>query len=109
MYLGYEVEVATEGKEAIKRYADAQAIGQPFSAVILDLTIPGGMGGKETMRRLRQIDPGIKAIVCSGYSNDLVLANYEAHGFQAMVAKPFELAELSNHLYSLVDHVQCGE
>lgn len=102
-YLGYEVEVTTEGQEALKSYSLAQKNQQPFSAVILDLTIPGGMGGKETIKRLRSIDPNVKAIVCSGYSQDPVLANHQAHGFQAMLAKPFELEELANQLLELLE------
>jgi len=105
-YLGYDVEVATEGQEALKQYRDARAMGQPFAAVILDLTIPGGMGGKDTMRQLRKIDPDVKAIVCSGYSHDPVLANYQAHGFQAMVAKPFQVTELSDRLHLLLEPTQ---
>ena len=105
-YLGYEVEVATKGQEALKQYTDAQEIGQPFSAVILDLTIPGGMGGKDTIKKLRKINPNVKAIVCSGYSHDPVLANYQAHGFQAMVAKPFQVTELGDRLHLLLEPTQ---
>ncbi|MEC4672856.1 MAG: response regulator [Nitrospirota bacterium] len=105
-YLGYEVEVVTKGQEALKQYTDAQEIGQPFSAVILDLTIPGGMGGKDTIKKLRKINPNVKAIVCSGYSHDPVLANYQAHGFQAMVAKPFQVTELGDRLHLLLEPTQ---
>ena len=100
--LGYTVELTTHGEEAIERYAKAQNLGQPFSAVILDLTIPGGLGGKDTMHRLRLLDPKVQAIVSSGYSNDPVLSNYLAYGFQGMVAKPFRLDELSEAVHQVL-------
>ncbi len=101
-HLGYTVEVTRNGEEAIERYVKAQALNQPFSAVILDLTIPGGLGGKDTIQRLRLLDPKIRAIVSSGYSNDPVLSNYRSFGFQGMVAKPFRLDELSETLYQVL-------
>jgi CheY-like chemotaxis protein len=61
----------------------------------MDLTIPGGMGGREAVGLLRQIDPGIRAIVSSGYSSDVAMADFRKHGFQGMVAKPYDIAELS--------------
>ena len=102
-HLGYTVEVTRNGEEAIERYVKAQTLNQPFSAVILDLTIPGGLGGKDTIQRLRLLDPKIRAIVSSGYSNDPVLSNYRSFGFQGMVAKPFRLDELSEALYQLLE------
>jgi PAS domain S-box-containing protein len=102
IHLGYTVEVTQNGEEAIERYAKAQDLGQPFSAVILDLTIPGGLGGKDTIQRLRLLDPKVKAIVSSGYSNDPVLSHYHTYGFQGMVAKPFRLDELSEALYQVL-------
>ncbi len=86
---GLEVAAASHGEEAIALYAQALAEGRPFSAVILDLTIAGGMGGLETIRRLRQLDPRVVAVVSSGYSNDPVLANFEAEGFRAILEKPY--------------------
>ena len=79
--IGYEATLTVEGGETLTAYQQAKADGEPFAAVILDLTIPGGMGGKETIRRLREIDPGVRAIVSSGYSNDAVIADFRAHGF----------------------------
>jgi len=73
-HIGYEVEFAGDGAEAIARYAGARESGEPFQAIIMDLTVPGGMGGKEAIRRLLEIDPGIRAIVSSGYSNDPVMS-----------------------------------
>lgn len=86
---GLEVAAAGHGSEAIELYGRAMTEGRPFSAVILDLTIAGGMGGLETIRRLRQLDPKVVAVVSSGYSNDPVLANFEAEGFRAILEKPY--------------------
>ena len=96
--LGYEVVEAGDGKEAVARYAEALAAGRPFDALIIDLTIPGAMGGVETLGRLRQLDPGVVAIVSSGYSNDPVMANWAEHGFRAVLAKPYVASELRDTL-----------
>ena len=101
-HLGYTVEVTQNGEEAIERYVKAQELGQPFSALILDLTIPGGLGGKDTIQRLRLLDPQVRGIVSSGYSNDPVLSHFHSYGFQGMVAKPFRLDELSEALYQVL-------
>ena len=99
IHLGYEVECAPDGGGAIDLYRKAKATQQGFSAVILDLTIPGGLGGKDTLMQLRKIDPQVKAIVASGYSNDPVLSRYDAYGFHGVVAKPFRISELSDVLH----------
>ncbi|WP_447971201.1 hybrid sensor histidine kinase/response regulator [Nitrospira sp. M1] len=101
-HCGYQCELARDGSEAITLYRQAMQCGKHFSAVILDLTIPGSMGGKETLRRLQQIDPAVKAIVSSGYSQDPVMANYHSHGFQGVVRKPYSLEELSKVMYEVV-------
>ena len=100
---GYSYQTAKDGDEALKNFCDARDIGSPFSAVILDLTIPGGLGGKEVISRLLTIDPQVKAIVVSGYSNDPVLANYQEYGFKGRVAKPFNLVDLSVVLHSVLE------
>ncbi len=92
--MGYEVELANDGMEAIGLYQHALEAGEPFDAVILDLTVPGAMGGKEAIDRLREIDTNVKAIVTSGYSVDPVMSNYEAYGFCAVVEKPYNLKKL---------------
>ncbi|GAB4338431.1 MAG: hypothetical protein Kow0089_10390 [Desulfobulbaceae bacterium] len=101
-HLGFEVHTAAEGREAVDLYVSMRESGTPFDAVIMDLTIPGGMGGKEAIRRLREIDPAVKGIVSSGYSNDPVMADYEAHGFSGMVHKPFEIDELLETLREVI-------
>lgn len=102
---GYTTAFARNGREAIARYEEANKSGQPFDAVILDLTIPGGMGGEETVSILRQIDPRVKAIVMSGYSESPVMANYRKYGFVDMMTKPFEISELSRKLHSALKGV----
>ena len=94
-FLGYEVESTDNGYRAISLYEAAMTSSVPFDAVILDLTIPGSLGGKDTMKQLIQIDPDIKAIVASGYSNDPVLSNFNHWGFKAAVSKPYNLNEIS--------------
>lgn len=101
-YLGYKVTCAAEGKEAVKLYVRAMESGHPFDAVIMDLTIPGGMGGKETIQKLIQIDPSVKAIVASGYSNDPVMARYKDFGFKDIIEKPFSIDQLGMVLRRLI-------
>jgi PAS domain S-box-containing protein len=100
--LGHEVEVAEHGAEAIRRFREAREGGRPFDVVVLDLTIRGGMGGKETLERLRELDPAVRAIVSSGYSDDAVVADYQAHGFRARLSKPYRIDELQAVLATLL-------
>jgi len=93
-HLGYQAELAADGGEALACYEESLKAGAPFDAVILDLTVPGGLGGREVIGRLREMDPGVRAIVSSGYSGDPVLARHEAHGFRGMIQKPCSLANL---------------
>jgi two-component system, cell cycle sensor histidine kinase and response regulator CckA len=92
--LGYEVTLAGDGSEAIDLVARAIEAAKPFDCVILDLTVPGGMGGQEAARILREKYPEIRILVSSGYSNDPVLADYERYGFDGVVAKPYGMKEL---------------
>jgi len=101
-YLGYEVKFAREGTEAISLYKKAKEAGEPFDVVILDLTIPGGMGGKEAIEKLLGVDPEVKVIVSSGYSNDPIMADFRRYGFKGVVAKPYKLEELSKELHRII-------
>ncbi len=105
-HLGYDVVLSFDGAEAIALYKKAKESGQPFDAVIMDLTIPGGMGGREAMESLLKIDPGIKAIVASGYSNDTVIANYAKYGFCGFIEKPFKVASLGKILSVIMEKNQ---
>lgn len=93
--IGYELTFARDGAETIRLYEAAMKAGRKFDVVILDLTIPGEQGGKETVRRLLEIDGSVKAIVSSGYSEDPVMANFRSYGFKGVLPKPYEVEELS--------------
>jgi PAS domain S-box-containing protein len=93
--LGYTAECVRNGAEAVDLFRQKKEEGKPFAAVILDLTIPGGVGGKEAITALRKIDPKVKAVVSSGYSTDPVMANYREFGFSAVLSKPYLLQDLS--------------
>jgi len=86
---GYEVAVSRDGQEALKIYSDAQDAGNPFNAVVMDLTVPEGLGGKWAVQEILKNDSDARVIVCSGYSNDPVMANFNAYGFRARIHKPF--------------------
>jgi PAS domain S-box-containing protein len=100
--LGYGVELASDGGEAIERFVQAQKAGQAFAAVILDLTVPAGLGGKDTVAKLRQLDPRIKAIVSSGYSDDPIMADFRKYGFSGVIAKPYKISEVGRLLQEVV-------
>jgi len=104
--LGYTVECVENGKEAVELYQKRKDQGTPFSAVILDLTIPGGVGGREVIAELLKLDPDVKAIVSSGYSSDPVMANYRDYGFSAMLVKPYGAQEMSEVIGELLRN-QC--
>lgn len=100
--LGYTVTTSKDGTETLKKYNDSMSSGHPFDAVILDLTIRGGMGGQETIKRIKEINPEVRAIVASGYSDDPVMTNYRDYGFKGVISKPFRLAELSAILAEVI-------
>jgi len=99
---GSEIVFAEDGKEAVKKFKEAKNTPKSFDAVILDLTVPGGMGGKETVKKIRKMDSKVKIIVASGYYNDPVMANYEKYGFNGVIAKPFNTEELVRVLKNVI-------
>ncbi len=101
-YLGYDATVARDGAEAVELYRQARERGQPFSVVLMDLTIPGGMGGREAITLLRQMDESVLAVVSSGYSTDPIMADYRAYGFSGVIIKPYRVAELKSVLDQLL-------
>lgn len=101
-HMGFDTELAADGEEAIDLYNKAMESGRPFDVVIMDLTVPGGMGGKEAIKKLVEIDPGVKAIVSSGYSDDPIMSKYTEYGFVGMVGKPYKVKELSDQLLSVI-------
>ncbi len=104
--LGHEVDGVADADDAISLYRAAIDEGHCYDAVILDLTIPGGRGGKEVIAELKQIDPEVKALVSSGYSTDPVLADYKAHGFAGIVNKPYRPKELAEAISQLLPSVE---
>jgi CheY-like chemotaxis protein len=100
--LGYDVVLAQDGKKAIEAYQEAMATGKPFHAVIMDLTIPGGMGGKEAVAKLLELDPNARAIVSSGYSNDTVMEQFRKFGFKGVLTKPYRIKDFSETVYRVI-------
>ncbi len=94
-FAGHEVKIAAHGQQAVDMYQQAMKAGRPFDIVIADLTVPGGMGGKEMVVKLLKIDPAARVIVSSGYSSDPVMANFTDYGFKAVIAKPYKMDELT--------------
>lgn len=94
LHVGFDVETCADGKEAIRLYEEALQNNTPYDAVLLDLTIPGGMGGKETIEHLKSVDPTVTAIVSSGYSTDSIMSDFAQYGFKGKVAKPYSMDEL---------------
>ncbi len=100
-HIGYEVSLCRDGSEALALYRQSVESQEPFDAVIMDLTIPGGMGGREAMEKLLKIDPAVKGIVSSGYSSDPIMADYRKYGFSGMIAKPYKVEDLQDVLRTL--------
>jgi two-component system, cell cycle sensor histidine kinase and response regulator CckA len=102
-HLGYDVEFTTDGTEAIDLYRKAKESGRPFDLVIMDLTVPGGMGGKEAIHRLIEIDPEVRALVSSGYSDDLVMSDFRQYGFKGVLTKPYQITQLALALHNVLN------
>ena len=101
-HLGHDFVGTEDGHQAIDAYQQAINKGSHFDLVLMDLTIPGGMGGKEAVTEIRKIDPDAKVIVSSGYANDPVMANYQEYGFSGVIAKPFMMDELNRIIAKLL-------
>lgn len=101
-FLGYDAAFAKEGGAAIEMYRQAKESGQPFDLVIIDLTIPEGLGGQETIEKLRSYDPEVKAVVSSGYTNDPVMQEYAKYGFSGRLTKPYRINEMKALLESMI-------
>jgi CheY-like chemotaxis protein/anti-sigma regulatory factor (Ser/Thr protein kinase) len=100
--IGYEVDSVPDGAEAIDVYQNAQAEGRPYTAVILDITIPGGMGGLEALESLRAVDPQAKVLISSGYANNPVMANFQQYGFNGVIAKPYTMQKVHEVLQQVI-------
>ncbi|MBP7830704.1 MAG: PAS domain S-box protein [Kiritimatiellae bacterium] len=101
-YLGYEPAAVRNGTQAVQEYKKAMDAGRPYAAVILDLTVPGEMGGREALEKLKALDPAVRAIVASGYSSDSCMSNYRAHGFAGAVVKPFTVNDAGRVVYAVL-------
>lgn len=101
-FLGYEVVFAQDGQAVLDLYREEMQGQSPFDAVILDLSIPEGMGGKEAIQKFRELDPSVKAIVSSGHSNDPVVVEYEKYGFSGRLTKPYKINDMKEILDLLV-------
>ncbi|NOQ21161.1 MAG: PAS domain S-box protein [Candidatus Aegiribacteria sp.] len=100
--LGHDATESSDGAEAIELYRERFASGEPFDAVIMDLTVPGGMGGEAAIEKLKEIDPDVRAIVSSGYANNMVLSNYSEYGFSGRLVKPFRISTLKKELNTVL-------
>lgn len=101
--LGYQSDAAIDGRQVVEKYRKSMGGKNKFDVVIMDLTVPGGVGGLEALTELKKIDPNIRAVVSSGYSHDPVLANYRKYGFLACVRKPFNISEIGRVLTEALD------
>jgi DNA-binding NtrC family response regulator len=101
--LGYEVSQAATALQGVELYQEKLGAGKRFDLVILDLTLPGGIGGKEALKKLMEIDPTVNAIVSSGYATDATMSRYQDFGFRGVIAKPYEAAELGKIVHDVIE------
>src|SRR5207248_7583467 len=102
-HLGYEVAAAATALDGVNLYREKLEAGERFDAVILDLTLPGGMGVKEALKKLIELDPTVNAIVSSGYATDATMSRYQDFGFCGVIAKPYETAELGKVVHDVIE------
>ena len=95
---GYEVEIAHDGKEALELYHQGMINGKRFDIVIMDLTIPGGMGGRDAVVELHKLDPEAKAMVSTGHADDPAVSQFSDHGFVGVIPKPYRIDELDKRI-----------
>jgi PAS domain S-box-containing protein len=100
-HFGYEVTAVQDGQAAIDVFSEALTNGDTFDAILLDLTVPGGMGGKDAIQHLRRLDPHVKAIATSGYSDDPIMSDFQSYGFQDILVKPYKITDLATTLEAL--------
>ena len=105
MRIGFMVEATPDGATAVEAYRRAMDEGRRFDLVIMDLTVPGGMGGLDCMRELQRIDPEVRAIVSSGYSSDQVMSDHRAYGFAGMIPKPYRITDFAKVIRQVLEGV----
>lgn len=105
MRIGFEVETAADGAAAVELYGAAQARGRRFDLAVMDLTVPGGMGGLAAMEKLKELDPHVRAIVSSGYSSDPVMSDHHAYGFAGMIPKPYRITDFAKVIRQVLEGV----
>ncbi len=101
-FLGFQALHVTRGEDAIKVYRQHLDCGEPFDVVIMDLTIPGGMGGREAVVEILAINPQARVLVSSGYSNDPIMTNFSEYGFRGVIEKPFDLHSLQEAIEAVL-------
>jgi two-component system cell cycle sensor histidine kinase/response regulator CckA len=106
-FLGYDAEVVDNGALAVERFKHALDAGEPFDAVLLDLVVPGALGGKEALVHLAGLDPAVRAILVSGYAQDSIMSTYREHGFAAAMSKPYTLQNLQELLETVITTPGC--
>jgi len=99
---GYAVTLTVNGEEAVAEYRRAFEGGTPYSLVIMDLTVPHGMGGEEASQKILALDPGACLAISSGYSDDPVMADYKRHGLKGIIPKPYRMAEFKETVQKLI-------
>ncbi len=101
-HLGYTADAVEDGEKMLELYQRASTEGKSYDLVIMDLTIPGGLGGEQAVKKLLEMDPHARAIVSSGYANDPIIAHYRSYGFAGMVVKPFAIEQLAESLFEVL-------